>query len=98
MDTRAGKQVHDLVGFVGLRAHATAVGLIHLTIELVRAGVLDNDAIMRVKNAIADDLALSKPSSLSKEEFDRTTRQRLDRLFSGEETLAGPNYWNDERP
>lgn len=87
MDTREGKQVHDLVSFVGLRAHATAVGLIQLSAELVRAGVLEEATIDRIKTAIANDLALSRPGSISKEEFSRTTRLRLDRLFSGEESL-----------
>ena len=88
MDTREGKQLHDLVGFVGLRAQATAVGLVQLSRELVRAGVLDQDAISRVKDAIAKDLALSRPPSLSMQEFDRSNRDRLDRLFAGEETLS----------
>ncbi len=87
MDARKGSQAHDLIGFVGLRAHATAVGLLQLSIELVRAGVLDQDAIARIKEAIFDDLALSRPYSLPKEEFERTTRLRLNRLFSGEEKL-----------
>ncbi|MFA6117566.1 MAG: hypothetical protein WC729_26480 [Sphingomonas sp.] len=88
MDTRKGKEVHDLVSFVGLRAHATAVGLIQLSVELARAGVIQEDAITRIKEAIFDDLALGRPGSLSKEEFERSTRLRLDRLFAGEEKLG----------
>lgn len=92
MDARAGKAEHDLISFVGLRAHATAVGLLQLSKELVKAGVLTEDAIGRIKSAIADELELSRPSSVSKEEIDRTTRRRLDRLFSGEEKLqAAPS-------
>lgn len=45
MEAREGKKLHDAIGFVGLRAHATAVGLIQLTAELVNAGVLDNMAL-----------------------------------------------------
>ncbi|WP_010185867.1 hypothetical protein [Sphingomonas sp. PAMC 26605] len=88
MDSRAGKEVHDLINFVGLRAQATAVGLIQLTTELVQAGVLQDDAVTRIKAAIADELELSRPSTVSKAEFDRTTRRRLDRLFSGDEKLT----------
>lgn len=88
MDMRAGKEVHDLISFVGLRAQATAVGLLQLSAELVRAGVLDDDAITRIKTAIGNDLELSRPTPVSKEEFERTTRRRLDRLFAGEETLT----------
>ena len=90
MDARAGKEVHDLISFVGLRAHATAVGLLQLSAELVKVGILSEEAISRIKAAIADELELSRPVSLSKEEFDRTTRRRLDRLFAGEEKLAPP--------
>jgi hypothetical protein len=87
MDPRKGRQSHDLIGFVGLRAHATAVGLLQLSIELVRAGMLDQAAITRVKDAIYDDLALNRPASVPAAEFERTTRLRLDRLFAGEEKL-----------
>jgi hypothetical protein len=87
MDVRRGKQAHELISFVGLRAHATAVGLLQLSIELARAGVLDQAAISRIKDAIFDDLALGRPASLRQEEFERTTRLRLDRLFAGEEKL-----------
>lgn len=90
MDNREGKQLHDLIGFAGLRPHATAVGLVQLSRELVRAGVLKDGAISRIKDAIAKDLALSRPPSLSMEEFDRTNRVRLDRLFAGEEALSKP--------
>lgn len=78
MDERAGKEVHQLVSFVGLRAQATAVGLLQLSAELLRAGVLREDAIARIKTAIINDLELSRPISLSKDEFNRTTVRRLD--------------------
>lgn len=88
MDTRAGKEVHDLISFVGLRAHATAVALLRLSAELVKAGVLDEEAINRIKTSIIEDLELTRPMSVNKDEFHRTTRRRLDRLFSGEEKLT----------
>lgn len=56
MDSREGKQLHDAIGVVGLRAQATAVGLIQLTAELVRAGVLNDSAVGRIKEKIAKDL------------------------------------------
>lgn len=87
MEAREGKKLHDAIGFVGLRAHATAVGLIQLTAELVNAGVLDNMALERVKNSIAQDLALNRPPHAAKAAFEAETRQRLDRLFAGEEKL-----------
>lgn len=82
MDTRAGKQLHDTLGFVGLRAQATAVGLVQLTAELVKAGVLDDDAVTRIKQAIFDDLALTRPMSQAKTGYETTLRRRLDGLFS----------------
>lgn len=95
MDTREGKQTHDLISFVGLRANATAVGLLQLSAELVRAGVLGDDAIKRIKEAIVNDLALNRPRSRTKDEFERTTRLRLDRLFAGEEHLAAAGQQPD---
>lgn len=85
MDTRAGKQLHDTLGFVGLRAQATAVGLLQLTAELVRAGVLGDDAVERIKRAIFDDLALTRPASQAKTDYEATLQRRLDRLFSTQE-------------
>jgi hypothetical protein len=87
MDAREGKKLHDAIGFVGLRAHATAVGLIQLTTELADAGVLDQDAVGRIKTKIAQDLALSMPPHANREDFEAQTAQRLDKLFSGEEKL-----------
>lgn len=82
MDTRAGKQLHDTLGFVGLRAQATAVGLLQLTAELVKAGVLDDDAVGRIKTAIFDDLALTRPMSQAKTGYEAILKRRLDQLFS----------------
>ena len=87
MDAREGKKLHDAIGFVGLRAHTTAVGLIQLTSELVDAGVLDKAALGRIKDRIAQDLALNRPPHATKAEFEAQTKERLDRLFSGEEKL-----------
>ena len=78
------RRLHETINFVGLRAHATAVGLLQLTSELVRAGVLDDAALSRIKDAIGRELALSRPSRVSAADFDRSTRARLDLLFSGE--------------
>jgi hypothetical protein len=84
-------RVHEAIGFVGLRAHATAVGLLQLSAELVRAGVIDEAAITRIKEAIARDIALSRPRSASKAEYEATVRRRLDALFAGRENVgAGP--------
>lgn len=87
MDNREDKKLHDTIGFVGLRAQATAVGLLQLAAELKRAGVLDDEAIDRIKDAIAREISLSRPRSPHNEQFDANLRGRLDRLFAGEEAL-----------
>ena len=84
MDERAEERLHDEVSLVGLRAQATAVGLLKLTSELVRAGVLDEAAVTRIKEAIVKELSLTRSRSSSKDEFERSTRARLDALFAGE--------------
>jgi hypothetical protein len=88
MEFKEAKRHHDTVDRVGLRAHATAVGLLALSQELVRAGVLDDAAITRIKDAIASDICLSRPRTLAREEFDASIRRRLDALFSGREKVS----------
>ncbi len=83
MEYSEEQRLHDAVGFVGLRAQATAVGLLQLSLELRRAGVIDEDAITRIKDAIAKDISLSCPRSQPKREFLSSIRARLDRLFAG---------------
>ncbi len=82
MDNRAGKALHDTLSFVGLRAQATAVGLLAVTAELIRAGVLDEAAVERIKAAIFADLALGRPSSREKRDYEAMIRKRLDSLFT----------------
>lgn len=83
------KRLHDTIGFIGLRAQATVVGLIQLCRELRRAGVLEEAALDRIKQAITRELALSRPRSASREEYEANLACRLDRLFDGEEDIGG---------
>jgi hypothetical protein len=76
------------MNLLGIRAQVTAVGLVKLTDELVRAGVLEQAALDRIKCAIVKELCLSKPASADPREFERTTRRRLDSLFCGEERVG----------
>ena len=80
MDKTEDKKLHDTLGFVGLRAQATAVGLLQLSAELKRVGVLDEDAIAR-------EISLSRPRSPHNADFYANLRGRLDRLFAREEVL-----------
>ena len=83
MEYSEEQRLHDAVGFVGLRAQATAVGLLQLSLELRRVGVIDEAAIDRIKEAIAKDISLSCPRSQPKRDFITNIRSRLDRLFAG---------------
>jgi hypothetical protein len=82
------KKLHFDMSNVGLRAHATAAGLLQLCQELRRAGVLEEPAIDRIKNAIACDIEVSAPRSVATIAFRRDIKARLDRLFAGEEKLG----------
>jgi hypothetical protein len=88
MDERAEKRLHDQIDLLGLRAQATSVGFLTLARELVAAGVLSEDALGRIKDAIVKELCLSRPAAASKEAFERTVRLRLDALFTGEDAVG----------
>lgn len=89
------RELHESLEFIGLRAQATTVGLLQLCAELVKAGVLEDAAMGRIKEAIHSDIVLSHPRVHNREEFETTLRQRLDAIFPhGEEaertTRVGP--------
>ncbi|WP_420141911.1 hypothetical protein [Sphingomonas sp.] len=88
MSYNEDKKLHQTVTFVGLRAQATAVGLIQLSRELCRAGVIDGPALDRIKSAISREIAISGPPSARRDEYEREVRERLDRLFAGEEQVG----------
>jgi len=75
------RQLHFSVDLMGLRAHATGVGLLQLCAELLKVGVIGDDAIDRIKEAIATDIIVSRKISRGKEEFARSLRKRLDDTF-----------------
>ena len=85
MDQREDRRLHDAMDFIGLRALATAAGLIQICEELRRAGVFDDGAISRIKEAMAREIALSRRGNFETE-F-QTAVQRLDALFAGREEL-----------
>lgn len=82
------KKLHFDMSNVGLRAHATAAGLLQLCVELRAAGVLNEAAIDRIKSAIACDIEVSAPRSVATPQFRKDIKTRLDRLFSGEEKVG----------
>jgi hypothetical protein len=75
------RELHRTLDFIGLRAQATTVGLIQLCAELVKVGVLDDDALGRIKGAIHRELTVSQARGYNRPEFEETLRQRLDAVF-----------------
>jgi hypothetical protein len=78
------KKLHFDLTNVGMRAQATAVGLLQLCLELKNAGILDEAAIDRIKGAIACDIEVSAPRSVATAAYRQDIKGRLDQLFSGE--------------
>lgn len=82
------KKLHYDVDNIGLRAQATAVGVVQICIELRRANVLDAAAMERIKGAIADEVSLSAPRSVKSQDYRADIKARLDRLFAGEQEVG----------
>ncbi len=82
------KKLCETLDLLGMRAQAAAVGMIQISIELTRAGLLDEAALGRIKDAIFGEIALRRPPSVPKDEYDRTMRRRLNALFAGDEELG----------
>ncbi|NWK97333.1 hypothetical protein DM806_16980 [Sphingobium lactosutens] len=82
------KKLHFDLTNVGMRAQATAVGLLQLCRELRSAGILDDAAIERIKGAIACDIEVSAPRSVATAAYRQDIKGRLDQLFSGEAKMG----------
>ncbi len=82
------KRLHYDITNVGLRAQATAVGLIQLCIELRDANILSEDSISRIKGAIGDELAVGPHRRVASREQRSEIDQRLNRLFAGDQKLG----------
>ena len=82
------RKLHFDLMNVGLRAQATAVGFVQLCVELQRAGVLGEEAVERIKCAIADEVAVAAPRAVSCKSYRDDVKTRLDRLFKGEEDVG----------
>lgn len=83
----AKKMHYDLVN-VGLRAQATAAGLVQLCRELQRVGVIDEAAVDRVKTAITTEICHAAPRHQRGSEFRTQIRTRLDGIFVGEQPVG----------
>lgn len=72
---------HSDVNLAGFRAHASAIGLLQLLKELQIAGVLSKAAVERIRDAIVDELLLSRPIRSDAEEFRDRLQSRFARLL-----------------
>lgn len=79
--TAAARELHQTLEYIGLRAQATTVGLLQMCAELVKVGVLGDDAIQRIKDVIHREITVSHSRGHFREEFDEMLRQRLDAIF-----------------
>ena len=75
------REKHRTLEFIGLRSHATTVGLIQLCEELLTAGILDGAALQRIKDAIRMELTVGNARISNQPTFDATLRRRLDAIF-----------------
>ncbi|WP_067105685.1 hypothetical protein [Sphingopyxis granuli] len=75
------RERHKTLDFIGLRAHATTVGLIQLCEELMNAGVLSAEGLQRIKDAIRMELTVCNVRISGQSNFDDTLRRRLDAIF-----------------
>ncbi|MEG3165438.1 hypothetical protein U1701_12620 [Sphingomonas sp. PB2P19] len=87
-DKADARKLHDTLGLVGLRAHATAVGFVQLCAELLKAGVIDDPAVARIKDAIAKDIIVTRTTTRAQEDFEASLRRRLDSLLPTSATAS----------
>jgi hypothetical protein len=88
MISQKQKQLHNDITNVGLRAQATAVGLVQLCIELRKADVLSEDAITNIKKAISDELLIGPYRRNCSRDERREVELRIDRIFAGEQKIS----------
>ena len=81
VQSEEARRLHETLDFIGLRAHATTVGLLQLCTELVQGGIIDLGAIERIKGAIHREITVSHARGHDREEFARLLKERLDSIF-----------------
>lgn len=82
------KRLHYDLTNVGLRAQATAAGLVQMCMELRNAKVLPEAAIERIKDAIFEEISVSVPRQVATVPYLHEVRSRLDRIFAGQLELG----------
>ena len=81
MTDSVDRHMHSELNLLGFRSRAAVVGLLQLTKELRQAGVLDDAATDRVRDADVDELASMRPRLASSPELRESLRNRLDALI-----------------
>ena len=81
------KRLHDCIGFARMGPQATSVAVLQLCAELRAAGVLDEQAVTRIKEAVASEIAISQRHCSFQDEV-KTTMGRLDSLFACTKQLS----------
>ena len=76
---------------VGLRAQATAAGFVQLCNELRRVGAIDDAAIGRIKDVVADNITLNCPRNAKRADYRQEVASRLDAIFEGERKVGDIN-------
>jgi len=76
------QQVQLALDSIGMRQRGTAVGLLQLCKELLDAGVLEEDAVTRIREAIVEDVALNCPRTLPVAEYQCMVRERLNSILA----------------
>src|SRR3546814_2611493 len=73
----AARDRHQTLDLIGLRAHATTVGLIQLCEELLNSGVLGVEGLDRIKDAIFTELTVGKRERVARSEENTSELQYL---------------------
>ena len=74
--------------FLPIGSQSAAAGLVQLCAELHRSGLLTDDAMERIKNAIVHELTDRAPRSITKLAFRSDLHNRLNKVLSGCEEMA----------
>ena len=81
MDHVLAKGQHQALALLGVKDTGTTAGLLQLCCELRHAGVLEDGAVERIKDAIASDILLACPRSKGRAEYETDVRHRIDSLL-----------------
>lgn len=81
MDYIEATRINRDLQLVGFRAHASTVGLLQLIKELRASENLSEQATKRIRDAMIDDLALSRATHEKEGDFRKRLQARLDCLL-----------------